>query len=142
MADRLEGILSQTKNDYVLPPAVADEWKQCCQGIVQMNVRLAHHYHPRKIMLFHFTIKFHMLCHLALLGKGLNPRLAWCYSGEKDDAGCQDSCARQSFRIPTLGCGQQSHDQICQGLGLALCGRRVEEVSENMSACQNICTEF
>ena len=83
VADRLEGILLPNKNDYVLQPAVAEDWKQCCQGIVQMNVRLGHHYHPRKIMLFHFTIKFHMLCHLALLGKGLNPRLAWCYSGEK-----------------------------------------------------------
>ena len=80
---RLEVIIEDNKMNYVLQPDVAEEWKKCCQGVVQMEARLGQHYHPKKITLFHFTIKFHYLCHLALLGKGLNPRLAWCYSGEK-----------------------------------------------------------
>ena len=83
LAVRMESIMEANKDEYVLSPAVAEDWKKSCQAFVLANTKLGHHYHPRHIMLFHFTIKFHYLCHIALLGRRLNPRIAWCYCGEK-----------------------------------------------------------
>eukprot|EP00973_Karenia_brevis_P044299 6137511-Karenia_brevis.AAC.1 len=34
------------------------------------------------LMMFNVTIKSHMLAHVALLSRNLNPRAAWCYMGE------------------------------------------------------------
>ena len=82
LAARIESIMDVNKDEYVLSPVVAEDWKKTCQAFVLANAKLGHYYHPRKIMLFHFTIKFHYLCHIALLGRRLNPRVAWCYCGE------------------------------------------------------------
>ena len=83
LAVKIESIMEEHKDKYVLSPAVADDWKKTCNAFVLANAKLGHYFHPRKVMLFHYTIKFHYLCHIALLGKRLNPRLAWCYCGEK-----------------------------------------------------------
>jgi len=83
LAVRLEKILSENKENYKLDEAAAADWQRTCQGFVQVNTQLGHFYHPRRIMLFHMTIKYHYMLHLALLGHRINPRLAWCYSGEK-----------------------------------------------------------
>ena len=79
---RLETITAENKESYTLPDDVAEDWLKTGQGIFQVNTKLAHFFHPKRIMLFHVTIKFHYLLHLALIGKVINPRLAWCYAGE------------------------------------------------------------
>ena len=82
LAGSIEELIDDHKDEYRLSVSVAANWKKLCQGFVQVNAKLGHHYHPQKIMLFHFTIKFHYLLHIAMLGQGLNPRLGWCYCGE------------------------------------------------------------
>ena len=79
---KLETILHENKGEYKLPAQAAMDWKNTCAGLALVNTALGNYYHPRRIMLFHYTIKWHYLLHLALLGQHMNPRLGSCYSGE------------------------------------------------------------
>ena len=83
LAVRMETLLEENKDLYRLPAPVAAEWKEVCQGYVQVTTQLGQYYHRKKIMLFHFTIKMHYVLHIALLGQRINPRLGWCYCGER-----------------------------------------------------------
>ena len=81
-AEKMESIIDENANNYRLPPHVADEWKKQRALFVQTNAALGHAYHTKGIFLFHFTVKYHYILHLALLGRVINPRVAWCFSGE------------------------------------------------------------
>ena len=79
---KLEQTLDDNKGEFKLPDQAARDWKKECQGLALANSALGHYYHARREMLFHFTIKWHYLLHLALMGQHMNPRLGSCYSGE------------------------------------------------------------
>ena len=52
--------------------------------VYSMNVgitKLCHHFH-QQAFLFNFVPKNHYLFHLAMLGRHMSPKLAWCYKGE------------------------------------------------------------
>ena len=82
MVEKIEGVLEDNKSDYKLPDDVYAEFRKSCQGLVQINATLGHHYHSQKMMLFHCTIKWHYVLHLALLSRYENPRFGSCYTGE------------------------------------------------------------
>ena len=118
MAVRIETILDNNADEYVLPPMDADEYKKASYAFVQLNTALGQHFHPAHTLLFHFTIKFHDALHLAHCAQWMNPRVAWCYAGD-------------DFMMKVKGVVQGSHRgtapqmvshtamlKYCQGLGL------------------------
>ena len=75
-AAKMECIMDENKEFYVLPEEVARDWHMFCQAFVQINTQPGQLYHPKKVMLFHMTIKFHDILHLAMLAKGVSA-LEW-----------------------------------------------------------------
>ena len=87
-AVKMEDILDEHQLEYKLPPGAADDFNQAAVAFVQLNTSLGKHFHAhpdvpeaQRVLLNH-TIKFHYLLHLGILARYMNPRLAWCYSGE------------------------------------------------------------
>lgn len=78
----MERILDENPDSYCLPAPAASLYHKSAFALVQLETALSNFYHPQGDMLFHFTIKSHYLCHLGIAAKHMNPRLAWCYSGE------------------------------------------------------------
>ena len=78
---RMEDILDETAGMYKLPPALADEFEDCAYYFLALNTALGRYFHQTQ-HLFHTTIKFHYLIHIACAARYLHPRLGWCYSGE------------------------------------------------------------
>lgn len=79
---QVEQILTKHKSDARLPRDAALEFSSSCSAIVSLNTALGIHFHRDGEMLFNHTIKFHYTQHLAIISAYINPRLAWCYSGE------------------------------------------------------------
>ena len=55
------------------------------RSVLQMNIgmtKLCHYFHGRGLFLFNFVPKNHYLFHLAMQGRHMSPKLAWCYQGE------------------------------------------------------------
>ena len=77
MAVRIETILDNSADEYILAPGDAVEYKKASYAFVQLNTSLGHHFHARHLLLFSFTIKFHYALHLALMVAFINPRVAW-----------------------------------------------------------------
>lgn len=82
MAIQMEKILDDHADAFRLPPSVATEYGKCMNTLVRVQTALGNHYHSQGRALFHFTIKSHYAMHLADFAAFMNPRLAWCYSGE------------------------------------------------------------
>lgn len=132
LAVRIEALMDENKDQYKLEEPVAEEWKRCCSGLVQANAKLGHYYHPKNIMLFHFTIKFHYLLHIGLLGKRLNPRLGWCYRGEK-----MMMVVKSIVQASHLGCPpwlvvNKVMTKYARGLSLKCWGGCLEALKKNM----------
>jgi len=79
---RFETLLDENQMEYVLPDKAHKEFVKVTFGFCQVYSAIAHHFHSRKVPLFNFTIKFHLLLHVALVSKWVNPRKVWCYAGE------------------------------------------------------------
>ena len=77
---KLEEILDDHADAHTFPQEVADEFFKCAWGFVALSSALHQFYKERVI--FNYTIKFHYLLHLGLIGRHINPRLGWCYGGE------------------------------------------------------------
>ena len=82
MAIQMESILDDHADAFRLPRPVAAEYGKCMNTLVRVQTALGNHFHPQGRSLFHFTIKSHYAMHLADMAAFMNPRLAWCYSGE------------------------------------------------------------
>ena len=82
LMENVESILDFHKDEFRLPPAAAQDLKMSLFAWVQVNATLGHYYHNRNTLLFHFTVKFHYMCHIGLVAQYINPRWGWCYSGE------------------------------------------------------------
>ena len=81
-AERMEAILDEHIGAYRLPAPASTEYRDNAIKYVQLTAALGQYFHNAGVMLFHYTIKNRYLMHLALICKYVNPRLAWCYSGE------------------------------------------------------------
>lgn len=117
---KMEGILDDYSGEYVFPAKIADEFFKCTVGFVQLNQSLGHFYHPKRIVLFNTTIKFHYMVHIGLLAKTMNPRMTWCYSGEdfmKKTKHIIQSCL--SGATPAAACPKAMR-KYTHGLGLEM----------------------
>lgn len=81
-ACEMEALLDDHKDSYTLPPGAADTFAKAANSLVLLQTALGNYFHARGILLFNFTIKSHYLLHLGMLCSHINPRAAWCYSGE------------------------------------------------------------
>ena len=78
---RMEQILDEAVDAFRLPPLLAVEFLDKAHDfLIKLNAIRAHF--GVRLQLFHVTIKSHMLLHIAINARYLNPRLAWCYTGE------------------------------------------------------------
>ena len=64
------------------------EWNVCSMPILALSpyrkkLRLASLYNVGSDVVFNVTVKSHMVAHIALRAGALNPRRAWCFSGER-----------------------------------------------------------
>ena len=78
--------LFETPSFYVsyvqLPPDAADLYEAAAWNFLALNTRLANHFHPQHIVLFHTTMKFHYMLHCAKQARRLHPRFGLCYAWE------------------------------------------------------------
>lgn len=79
---KIESILNEHASVFIFPDHVVSDFQKSCFAFVQLNTDLANHYHSEGKLLFHHTIKFHYVLHIALTASYQNPRMGWCYSGE------------------------------------------------------------
>ena len=114
-------------HNYVLEATVAANWHKTCQGFVQANTNLVHYFHGLRVMLFHFTIQFHYLGHIALLGRRIS-QVGLVLLWREDDASLQDDRAVIPLgHCTTTGC-EQGHRQICAGSEPQVCWQHLEAV--------------
>ena len=78
----MERILDDHVGDYVLPDEAHQQYWKATFEFLALATAVSTYYHGNVGCLFNFTIKFHLLAHIAFYAKYFNPRLAWCYSGE------------------------------------------------------------
>ena len=82
LALTMEDVLESNKDKYALPSSEAEAFRRAAYGFAQVTTSLGQHFHENGDLLFHYTIKYHYLCHLGDMASYINPRLAWCYGGE------------------------------------------------------------
>ena len=79
---QLEDLLEKHKDNFRILGDDADRFKDACFNYVASTSALGKFFHPQKVCLFHFTVKFHYMLHFALTCHELSPRTSWCYAGE------------------------------------------------------------
>jgi len=78
----MDDIMDRYKHEYKLPPRASKDLVKTAFSFCQLSTALSQHFHPQRIVLFNFTIKFHYILHCALMSQYLNPSQFWCYAGE------------------------------------------------------------
>ena len=116
----IDVVVSQMQ-DY---KGIAAQGAKLEQLVLFMNVgitKLCHKFHNQHaLFLFNFAPKNHYLLHLAMLGRHLSPKLAWCYQGE-DLMHKVKVLAQGSFRgTPPQILGNKVMGKYCVGLSQAL----------------------
>ena len=83
MSVKMDKLLDDHHEDIRLPDVVAADL--CTAGFVFLDqfTCLANSYNTMGNMLFNLTVKCHMLAHICLRCNQMNPRRAWCFSGER-----------------------------------------------------------
>ena len=80
--DHIEKLLDEHADANKFDAATSDAFEKLISGFVQANTDLGNHFHREGAALFHHTVKYHYMLHIAKGSRHMNPRLAWCYSGE------------------------------------------------------------
>ena len=118
---KMESMLDTYSDDYRFPPDAAAEWERCTVAFVQLNTALGQYYHPRLPMkVFHFTIKYHYMLHIGLIGRYMNPRLGWCYAGEDFMKRCKSIVQACQDGSPAHLVAAKATAKYVRGLGLTL----------------------
>jgi len=117
---RMEALLGRHEHLYRMPAAVGKDFKNCIRGFVQTCGALAHHFHPRHVVLFNFTIKCHYAIHLGLFAEVLNVRMAWCYAGEDLMQKVKGILKKCHYGTPMWHVPNKAMHKYAQGLGMAL----------------------
>ena len=78
----MDRIVEQHKDEFTLPPDAVNSFTKLTYDFLSENNALAAFYQKQTVMIFHVTMKYHYLVHIALLSNRLNPALGWCYGGE------------------------------------------------------------
>ncbi len=122
ICESMERILDAHKDAYRLPEPDATNFSRYCFAYGQICVRLRRHYRHQTppIHLFKFIPKIHLICHIGLYARFLNPRLGWCYGPEafmKVVKRCVVSCSAGS---PAQLVCCKAMSKYCYALGLDL----------------------
>lgn len=72
---RMEQLITLNKEEVAFPQAEAKKFTDACENMLSLHASLANHFAGEQINLFTLTSKCHMLQHIALLSRCLNPRL-------------------------------------------------------------------
>jgi hypothetical protein len=75
-------ILHEHQRAYRFPQDAAAELVQSSFFVAQVVTSLIKHFHPRRMPLFHYTIKQHYCLHIALASQWTSPLMGDCSSGE------------------------------------------------------------
>jgi hypothetical protein len=78
----MEEVLDAHPTEFKLPTLAADKFESAAMTFLLCINAVSHHFHTSGMKLFNITIKFHYLCHAAMLSRFQNPRLGWNYAGE------------------------------------------------------------
>ena len=83
MGTKMDVILDSHPDAFVLPREVATVFQGAAFVYMNQVSPLADRFNTAGRMLFNITVKSHFLCHLGLRCFDLNPRRAWCFTGER-----------------------------------------------------------
>ena len=112
--------LLEVCDGYVLSPLQSDRLEALVFQVNMGTAKLCHVFHQQGLFLFNYVPKNHYLFHLAMLGKHMSPKLAWCYQGE-DLMNKVKTLAQGSFRgTPSKHLGNKVIEKYLVALGLAL----------------------
>jgi len=101
---QFESILGDHSRHFALPPAARTAFVDCAFSMMQLCSQLATHFIDEAIPMFDMTSKVHMVVHIALLSKWINPRCAWCFRGE-------DMMQKVQFLLQS--CVRGNHGALC-----------------------------
>ena len=96
----------------------AEQGQQLEALVYKMNVgiaKLCHTFHKQALFLFNFVPKNHYLFHLAMLGRHMSPKLAWCYQGEDLMHKVKGCGPGQLQRYFSQDAWQQDPGEVCSG---------------------------
>ena len=116
---RMDAILDSHKWDAVLPEIESLEFLESTHQFNEVITALIGRYHPSP-GLFHFTDKNHLLIHLGLDGRFINPGLGSCYQGEELMRIVKQLVGKQSRASKPPLVLSQSLLRYCYGLSLDL----------------------
>ena len=83
MSVQMDRVLDDHPGAVVLPNDASDDFIAVSFVFLNQYTRLATLYNTGGDMVFNVTVKSHMVAHIALRAGDLNPRRAWCFSGER-----------------------------------------------------------
>ena len=69
-------------DEFRVAPAQGQQLEDLVMELNAGTAKLCHAFSARGLCLFNFVPKNHYLFHLAMLGRHMSPKLAWCYQGE------------------------------------------------------------
>ena len=126
----VEDILTENRSEYVLPADVAARFKRNCEEFTALNALLRRHFegvvvNDRPVFLFHVTIKFHYVLHIADISLYMNPRLGWCYQGESLMHRVRILVQGSCHGVPAHMLGDKVMKKYCQGLAMLFVRERL-----------------
>ena len=89
---QLETTLSDYKDHFSLPAAVADDFEYNCRSMLLLQNSVAERFLSEGEQYFDVTSKPHFVEHLAMLARHINPRVIWAFKGEDQMARMQTLC--------------------------------------------------
>lgn len=78
----MDDIIDEHRLDYKLPLASAQRLEDSAFAFFALQAQLQRDATQQGLRLYDITIKNHYLAHIVVRAKDLNPRFAWCFSGE------------------------------------------------------------
>lgn len=86
---RMEALINEHKATVSFPEEAAKEFQDAAFAMCALQQVCSKHFEEEGHTLFATTSKNHMLQHIAVLSKHINPRLCWCFTGEDMMHKCQ-----------------------------------------------------
>ena len=83
MSVNIDRILDDYPDAFTLPPREAERFQGAVFIYLKHLTSLASRFNSRGRMVFNITVKTHCLAHIGCRVHCLNPRRAWCFSGER-----------------------------------------------------------
>lgn len=86
---RMESLISEHKSSVSFPALAAQEFQDSAFAMCALQQVISNHFEDEGHTMFATTSKNHMLLHIAMMSKDINPRLTWCFTGEDMMHKCQ-----------------------------------------------------